>query len=734
MESEIHIENQIDLKVALRHYFGFDQFKGEQEAIIRNVLNGKNTFVIMPTGGGKSMCYQLPSLLMNGTAIIVSPLIALMKNQVDAIRGFSENENVAHFLNSSLSKGEIQQVRKDIQSGNTKMLFVAPESLTKKENIDFLTTVEISFFAIDEAHCISEWGHDFRPEYRRLREIFQKISNVPVIALTATATPKVQYDIQKNLNMLDADVFKSSFNRDNLYYEIRPKRDVEKEIIRYIKNHQGESGIIYCLSRKKVEEIAELLQVNGINALPYHAGLDAGSRARHQDMFLMEDVDVIVATIAFGMGIDKPDVRYVIHHDIPKSLESYYQETGRAGRDGGNGECVAFYSYKDIEKLEKFLQGKAITEQEIGRQLLHEIVSYAETSVCRRKFILHYFGESFEEKNCNELCDNCRDPREKTEGSTYVEMLLNAILLMDETQKAKHYCAYLSGHVTADIKAYKQDQFPTFGVGKEKDEHFWNAVIRQTAVGGLIYKDVETFGTLRLTDEGRNFLKNPVSFMLIKQHDFSGTDDDDSIVQAGGKGLSFDDVLYGLLVDLRKTISKQKSIPPFVIFQEPSLRDMCLQYPITMDELTNIQGVGSGKAQRYGEPFVDLIANYVVDNDIERPLDMVVKTLVNKSVLKVQLIQNIDRKSPLEDIAKAQGKTFEDILDEMESIVNSGTKVNINYYINTILDNENQEEIFDYFSEAETDDLVTAYHEFDGLYTEEELRLMRIKFMSEVAN
>jgi ATP-dependent DNA helicase RecQ len=734
MESEIHIENQIDLNSALRHYFGFDQFKGEQEAIIRNVLNGKNTFVIMPTGGGKSMCYQLPSLLMNGTAIIVSPLIALMKNQVDAIRGFSENENVAHFLNSSLSKGEIQQVRKDIQSGNTKMLFVAPESLTKKENIDFLTTVEISFFAIDEAHCISEWGHDFRPEYRRLREIFQKISNVPVIALTATATPKVQYDIQKNLNMLDADVFKSSFNRDNLYYEIRPKRDVEKEIIRYIKNHQGESGIIYCLSRKKVEEIAELLQVNGINALPYHAGLDAGSRARHQDMFLMEDVEVIVATIAFGMGIDKPDVRYVIHHDIPKSLESYYQETGRAGRDGGIGECVAFYSYKDIEKLEKFLQGKAITEQEIGRQLLHEIVSYAETSVCRRKFILHYFGESFEEKRCNEQCDNCRNPRERTEGMNYVEMLLNAIVLMDETQKAKHYCAYLSGHVTADIKAYKQDQFPTFGIGKEKDEHFWNAVIRQTGVGGLVYKDVETFGTLKLTDAGRAFLKKPVSFMLIKQHDFSGTDDDDSIVQAGGKGGAFDEVLYNSLIDLRKTLSKQLSVPPFVIFQEPSLRDMCLQYPITMDELTNIQGVGTGKAQRYGEPFVDLIAHYVESNDIERPQDMVVKTLVNKSVLKVQLIQNIDRKLPLEDIAKAQGKSFEEILDEMESIVNSGTKVNINYYINTILDNENQEEIFDYFSEAETDDLVEAYHEFDGLYTEEELRLMRIKFMSEVAN
>jgi ATP-dependent DNA helicase RecQ len=734
MESEIHIENQIDLNKALRHYFGFDQFKGEQEAIIRNVLNGRNTFVIMPTGGGKSMCYQLPSLLLGGTAIIVSPLIALMKNQVDAIRGFSENENVAHFLNSSLSKGEIQQVRRDIQAGKTKMLFVAPESLTKKENIDFLTTVEISFFAIDEAHCISEWGHDFRPEYRRLREIFQKISNVPVIALTATATPKVQYDIQKNLNMLDADVFKSSFNRDNLYYEIRPKRDVEKEIIRYIKGRQGESGIIYCLSRKKVEEIAELLQVNGINALPYHAGLDAHSRARHQDMFLMEEVEVIVATIAFGMGIDKPDVRYVIHHDIPKSIESYYQETGRAGRDGGVGECVAFYSYKDIEKLEKFLQGKAITEQEIGKQLLHEIVSYAETSVCRRKFILHYFGEGFDEKKCNEQCDNCRNPRERTEGSKYVEMLLNSIVLMDETQKSKHYCAYLSGHVTADIKAYKHDKLPTFGIGKEQDEHFWNAVIRQVTVGGLVYKDVETFGTLKLTDAGKAFIEAPTSFQLIKQHDFSGTDDDDSIIQTGGKGGAFDEVLYQSLIDLRKSISKQKNIPPFVIFQEPSLRDMCLQYPITLDELTNIQGVGTGKAQRYGAPFVDLIANYVKDNDIERPQDMVVKTLVNKSVLKVQLIQNIDRKLPLEDIAKAQGKTFDDILDEMESIVNSGTRVNINYYINTILDNENQEEIFDYFGEAETDDLIAAYHEFDGLYSEEELRLMRIKFMSEVAN
>ena len=728
------VNQDIDLKGALRTYFGFDNFKGEQESIIQNVLNGRNTFVIMPTGGGKSMCYQLPSLLMDGTSIIVSPLIALMKNQVDAIRNVSDNESVAHFLNSSLSKNEISQVKKDIQSGKTKMLYVAPESLTKQEYIDFLTSVDISFFAIDEAHCISEWGHDFRPEYRRLREIFERISNVPIIALTATATPKVQLDIQKNLNMLDADLFKSSFNRDNLYYEIRPKRDIEKQIIKYIRNRQGESGIIYCLSRKKVEEISELLQINGINSLPYHAGLDATTRAKHQDMFLMEDVEVIVATIAFGMGIDKPDVRYVIHHDIPKSLESYYQETGRAGRDGGVGDCIAFYSYKDIEKLEKFLQGKPITEQEIGRQLLNEIVSYSETSVCRRKFILHYFGEEFNEKKCNEQCDNCKNPRERKEGQEYVTMLLEAIKFLDETQKAKHYCAYLSGHVTADIKAYKHDKLPTFGIGKDQDEHFWNAVIRQVTLGGLVSKDIETFGTLKLTDAGKRFIDKPESFMLLKQHDFSNTDDDDTIAQAGGKGGAFDETLYDLLVDLRKTIAKQKNIPPFVIFQEPSLKDMCFQYPITIEELTNIQGVGNGKAQRYGEPFVALIHHYVEENDIERPQDMVVKSLVNKSVLKVQLIQNIDRKLPLEDIAKAQGKSFLELLDEIESIVNSGTRVNINYYINSLLDQENQEEIFDYFSGAETDDLVTAYHEFDGLYTEEELRLMRIKFMSDMAN
>jgi ATP-dependent DNA helicase RecQ len=724
----------IDLKASLRKYFGFDTFKGEQKIIIDNVLSGRNSFVIMPTGGGKSMCYQLPALLLKGTAIIVSPLIALMKNQVDAIRNVSDEESIAHFMNSSLSKSELQQVRNDITAGKTKMLYVAPESLTKKENIEFLTSVNVSFFAIDEAHCISEWGHDFRPEYRRLREIFEKISNVPIIALTATATPKVQYDIQKNLNMLDADVFKSSFNRDNLFYEIRPKREVEKEIIKFIRKHKGKSGIIYCLSRKKVEEIAELLQVNGINALPYHAGLDSSTRGKHQDMFLMEEIEVIVATIAFGMGIDKPDVRFVIHHDIPKSLESYYQETGRAGRDGGEGECLAFYSYKDIEKLEKFLQGKLAAEQEIGRQLLSEIVSYSETSVCRRKFILHYFGEYFDENGCNKNCDNCKNPRERTEGQEYVLMLLNAISLLEETQKAKHYCAFLSGHITADIKQYKHDLFPSFGIGKEKDEHFWNAIIRQVCVGGLVSKEIDTFGTLKLTDQGKEFIKNPKSFQLIKQHDFSNTDDDDTVIEVGGKGGAFDETLYSLLVDMRKSLSKEKGIPPFVIFQEPSLKDMCFQYPITVEELTNIQGVGTGKAQRYGEPFVALIANYVEDNEIERPQDMVVKTLVNKSVLKVQLIHNIDRKLPLEDIANSHGKSFGELLDEIESIVNSGTRVNINYYINTLLESSDQDEVFEYFTESETDDIEAAYREFDGVYTEEELRLIRIRFMSELAN
>ena len=723
---------KINLQDALKKYFGFSSFKGEQEAIIHNVLDGNNTFVIMPTGGGKSMCYQLPAILSNGTAIIVSPLIALMKNQVDAIRNVSDDESIAHFLNSSLTKTEITKVKSDVRAGKTKLLYVAPESLTKAENIQFLTEVSISFFAIDEAHCISEWGHDFRPEYRRLREIFEEISNVPIIALTATATPKVQHDIQKNLNMLDAKVFKSSFNRDNLFYQILPKTDVEKQIIKYIRTRPGKSGIIYCLSRKKVEELAELLQVNGINALPYHAGLDGNTRAKHQDMFLMEDVDVIVATIAFGMGIDKPDVRFVIHHDIPKSLESYYQETGRAGRDGGEGECISFYRYKDVEKLEKFLQGKPIAEQEIGRQLLNEIASYSETSVCRRKMILHYFGEEYDEKNCNSLCDNCRNPKEKQEGKVYVSQLLQAIDALKETQRAKHYCLFLSGVKTSEITSYKHDELPLFGIGKEKDEHFWNAVIRQSVVAGLVSKDIETYGVLKLTEEGKAFLKNPKSFMLIKEHDYLVEDDDSAIVSNGG-GV-FDEALYDQLLDLRKSLSKQKDIPPFVIFQEPSLKDMCFQYPITLEELTNIQGVGNGKASRYGQPFVALIKRYVEENDIDRPQDLVVKSVVNKSGLKVQLIQNIDRKLPLDDIAGAQGKTVDEVIDEIEQIVASGTRVNINYYIDDILDQDTQEDIYEYFSEAETDDLQAAYDEFDGDYSEEELRLVRIKFMSEMAN
>ena len=724
----------MDLKDSLKRYFGFDSFKGSQEEIIQNVLSGKNTFVIMPTGGGKSMCYQLPAIISEGTAIVVSPLIALMKNQVDAMRHVSNDDAIAHFLNSSLTKSESQRVKEDIVAGKTKLLYVAPESLTKQENIDFLTSVNVSFFAIDEAHCISEWGHDFRPEYRRLREIFEEISNVPIIALTATATPKVQTDIQKNLNMVDATVFKSSFNRDNLYYEIFPKKDVDKQIIRYIRTKQGKSGIIYCLSRKKVEELAELLKVNGINALPYHAGLDATTRAKHQDMFLMEDVNVIVATIAFGMGIDKPDVRFVIHHDIPKSLESYYQETGRAGRDGGEGECVAFYRYKDVEKLEKFLQGKPVAEQEIGRQLLNEIASYAETSVCRRKMILHYFGESYDESNCNELCDNCKNPKEKTEGKEHVLNLLKVVKELNEQQRAKHYCAFMSGQVTAEIKAYKHDLSPLFGIGKEKNEHFWNAVMRQTVVAGLLLKDVETYGVLKLTDLGHEFLANPRSFELIKEHDYLGGDDIAEDEGGGGRNAVIDQVLYDQLMDLRRRISKEKNLPPFVIFQEPSLREMCFVYPTTIEELTNIQGVGHGKATRYGAPFAKLIKEYVEENEIERLQDMVVKSVVNKSGMKVQLIQNIDRKLPLEDIGRAQGKSVDEVIDEIESIVQSGTRVNINYYIDDILDEDVQEEIYDYFAEAETDDLEIAYNEFDGDYSEEELRLMRIKFMSEMAN
>lgn len=725
---------QVSPTEALKKYFGFKHFKGEQENIIKSLLNGSDTFVIMPTGGGKSLCYQLPALMMNGTAIVVSPLIALMKNQVDAIRHVSADDSVAHFLNSSLNKTETNKVKQDVTSGKTKLLYVAPESLTKQENIDFLTSVEISFFAVDEAHCISEWGHDFRPEYRRLRPIMEAINKAPIIALTATATPKVQIDIQKNLGMDNAQIFKASFNRDNLFYEVRPKREVEKEIIRYVKQHDGKSGIIYCLSRKKVEEIAETLQVNGIKAIPYHAGLDSNTRAKHQDMFLMEDIDVVVATIAFGMGIDKPDVRFVIHHDIPKSLESYYQETGRAGRDGGEGNCVAFYSYKDIEKLENFLQGKPVAEQEIGKQLLLEMVSYAETSVCRRKFVLHYFGEDFPAEKCNSMCDNCRNPKEKINGKDIVKLLLETILEVKEQHKAKHICNILLGKESTEVKTYKHQSLSQFGKGNEYDMPLWNAAIRQSLIAGLLSKEIESYGLLKVTESGKAFLSAPKTFDLFKEHDYSGQDDDNIILnQKRGKSAG-DEVLFKMLEELRKEISKRESVPPFVIFQDPSLEDMATQYPINMEEMQNISGVGEGKAARYGQPFLDLISTYVEENDIERPQNFVVKSIVNKSGLKVHIIMNVDRKLPLEDIAKAKGKELDEIVDEIERIVASGTKINIDYYINDMLDDDNQEEIYDYFMEAETDSLDDAYHEFDGDYSEEELRLMRIKFMSEMAN
>jgi ATP-dependent DNA helicase RecQ len=730
------ITSDISIKDALRKHFGFDSFKGDQENIIRNVLDGNHSFVIMPTGGGKSMCYQLPALIMDGTAIVVSPLIALMKNQVDSIRSFSQDDGVAHFMNSSLSKAEITQVKQDIRDRRTKLLYVAPESLTKQDNIDFLTEITISFFAIDEAHCISEWGHDFRPEYRRLRPIMERIGSVPIIALTATATPKVQQDIQKNLGMLDATVYKASFNRDNLYYEVRPKTDVQREIIKYVKQHEGKSGIVYCLSRKKVEELAKVLQVNNIKALPYHAGMDAPTRSKHQDMFLMEDVDVIVATIAFGMGIDKPDVRFVIHHDIPKSLESYYQETGRAGRDGGEGNCIAFYSYKDIEKLEKFLQGKPVAEQEIGKQLLLETVSYAETSICRRKYVLHYFGEFYNDSECNNMCDNCRNPKKKFEGKDSVKLLMETVLEVKEKHKAKYVANVLTGNETTEVKTYKHNLIEQFGKGKEHDEKFWNAVIRQSLVAGLLRKEIESYGMLYVTDKGRNFIQNPTSFMIIEEHDYSGMDDLDVVTsqQRGVTSNAGDEELFALLKDLRKRMSQEKNVPPFVIFQDPSLQDMATQYPVKMEELSNIVGVGQGKAIRFGKPFIELIAQYVDENDIERPQDFVMKSIVNKSGLKVHIIQNIDRKLPLEDIGEAKGKSLEQIIAEIETIVASGTKVDINYYIDDILDADNQDEIYEYFGEAETDSLEVAFDEFDGDYTEEELRLMRIRFMSEMAN
>ena len=723
------------LNELLKKIFGFDSFKGNQESIIQSLLDGHDTFVIMPTGGGKSMCYQLPALISEGTAIIISPLIALMKNQVDAIRNFGAEKGIAHVLNSSLSKNEIAEVRKDLTSGKTKLLYVAPESLTKEENVEFFKDINISFFAIDEAHCISEWGHDFRPEYRRLRPIIESIGKrVPTIALTATATPKVQQDIIKNLMMMDAKLFISSFNRPNLYYEVRPKgEDVIKDIIKYIKSQSGKSGIVYCLSRKKVEELAETLQVNGIKALPYHAGLESQTRVINQDKFLMEEIDVIVATIAFGMGIDKPDVRYVIHHDMPKSLEGYYQETGRSGRDDGEGNCIAFYSYDDIQKLEKFNKNKLVAEQEIAGQLLMETVAYAESSVCRRKQLLHYFGEIYHEDNCGS-CDNCLHPKTKFEGQESVELVLDAIIATKQQFKAKHIIGVLTGKLSANNKQFKHNQLEVFGKGSEHDEKYWNAVIRQMLIERLLAKDIENYGTLKVTEEGKKFLKKPYSIMLTRDHDYENTEEEDFFAGGGAK-TSSDKALFAMLKDLRKEISRKENLPPFVIFQDPSLEDMAIQYPITFDELKQITGVGTGKAQKYGEPFLKLIKTYVEENEIIRPMDMVVKSVVNKSGLKVYIIQSIDRKISLEDIAMAKTMTISELLTEIERIVSSGTKLDLSYYVNEYVDPYHQEEIYDYFREAESDSIPDAIVELgEDEFTEEEVRLMRIKFMSDLGN
>ncbi|KIX19767.1 ATP-dependent DNA helicase RecQ [Flavobacterium sp. 316] len=728
--------NEIDLHKELKKYFGFNQFKGLQEQVVNSIIYGNNTFVIMPTGGGKSLCYQLPALVLEGTAIVVSPLIALMKNQVDAIRGLSSESGIAHVLNSSLTKTEINKVKSDITSGLTKLLYVAPESLTKEEYTQFLKGVKLSFVAIDEAHCISEWGHDFRPEYRNLRNIIKQLGDIPIIGLTATATPKVQEDILKNLDMPNANTFKASFNRANLYYEIKPKtKNIESDIIRFIKQHKGKSGVIYCLSRKKVEEIAQLLQVNGISAVPYHAGLDAKTRARHQDMFLMEDVDVVVATIAFGMGIDKPDVRFVIHHDIPKSLESYYQETGRAGRDGGEGHCLAYYSYKDIEKLEKFMSGKPVAEQEIGFALLQEVVAYAETSMSRRKYLLHYFGEEFDSETGEgaDMDDNVRNPKKKVEAQEQVELLLKVIRDTKEQFKAKEIILALNGKVNAIIKAHKIDLQPLFGKGKAFDDRFWMALIRQVLVSGYIKKDIETYGIIKLTDKGHGFIEKPESFMMSEDHEYSEAEDE-NIVAAAKSSATTDEALMAMLKDLRKKVAKKLGVPPFVVFQDPSLEDMALKYPISIDELGNIHGVGEGKAKKYGKDFVELIARYVEDNDIIRPDDLVVKSTGANSGLKLYIIQNVDRKLALDDIAKAKGLDMDGLLKEMEQIVYSGTKLNISYWLDDILDEDQQEEIHDYYMDSESDNIKDALKEFDGEYDIEELRLMRIKFISEVAN
>jgi ATP-dependent DNA helicase RecQ len=725
------VSSENKLHEYLKKFFGFNSFKGNQEGIIKNILAGNDTFVLMPTGGGKSLCYQLPALVLDGTTIIISPLIALMKNQVDSMRSFSTVDGIAHVLNSSLTKAQITKVKEDVLAQKTKLLYVAPESLTKEENIEFLKQVEIAFYAVDEAHCISEWGHDFRPEYRRIRPIINKIGSAPIIALTATATPKVQHDIQKNLDMLDAKVYKDSFRRKNLYYEIRPKVNATKEIIKYIANNTGKSGIIYCLSRKKVEELAETLVVNGIKALPYHAGMDASTRASNQDKFLMEEVDVIVATIAFGMGIDKPDVRFVIHYDIPKSLEGYYQETGRAGRDGGEGKCIAFYRYKDIQKLEKFMQGKPVAEQEIGKQLLLETVSYAESSVCRPKVLLNYFGESMD-TTCDN-CDNCLHPKEQFEGEKYILMGLSAIADVKERFKSDHIAAILAGKATSSVKAYSHHKLDIFGKGEEKDTKFWNAVLRQALISRLITKDIENYGLLKFTKEGLDYLKNPYSIMLSQDHDYDVTQTNEGPGEAGG---AVDNELFKILKDLRKKIAKHHNLPPFVIFQDPSLEDMAIHYPIEMEELQNIVGVGVGKAQRYGKEFIDLIKTYVEEKDIIRPLDMVVKSVVNKSGLKVYIIQSIDRKLPLTDIADAKNLEMDALLNEVEAIINSGTKLNLDYYIDEVVDEDHQDDIFEYFrEEAKTESIEEALKELgEEEYSEEEIRLIRIKFMAEMGN
>ncbi|MCH4821553.1 DNA helicase RecQ [Gramella lutea] len=727
---------EIDLHKELKRYFGFSQFKGLQEEVITSIVKGNNTFVVMPTGGGKSLCYQLPALISDGTAIVVSPLIALMKNQVDAIRSISSEHGVAHVLNSSLNKTEVARVKDDIRNGVCKLLYVAPESLTKEDYVDFLKDQTISFLAVDEAHCISEWGHDFRPEYRNLRHILKRIGDdIPVIGLTATATPKVQEDILKNLGITNAKTFKASFNRPNLYYEVRPKtKNIEADITRFVKQNDGKSGIIYCLSRKKVEELAQTLQVNGIKAVPYHAGLDAKTRSKHQDMFLMEDIDVVVATIAFGMGIDKPDVRFVIHHDIPKSIESYYQETGRAGRDGGEGHCLAFYSYKDIEKLEKFMSGKPVAEQEIGHALLQEVVAYAETSVSRRKFILHYFGEEFDSESGEgaSMDDNVRNPKKQHEAKEDLELLLKTVKETNELYKSKEVVKTLIGKSNAVILSHKTDEHPLFGKGSHQDSNYWMALTRQALVAGFLKKDIETYGVVKLTEKGREYLKNPVSFMMTEDHIYTEASED--TIKSNKKGAAADEQLIKMLKELRKKVAKKKDLPPFVIFQDPSLEDMALKYPVTIDELSNIHGVGEGKAKKYGKEFVELIERYVEDNDIVRPDDFVVKSTGANSGLKLFIIQSVDRKLPLPDIASAKGMEMPEFIKEMEAIVYSGTKLNIDYYLDDILDEDQQEEIHEYFLEAESDKIDEAMEEFDGDYDDEELRLYRIKFISQVAN